>query len=79
MEIIVPRSIVDISQVKLRFSTGLVAQWITRLTTDQKIAGSNPAELAILASCKINLLACPSLSSWLQIPIFTICPGGTIG
>ena len=22
---------------------GLVAQWITRLTTDQKIAGSNPA------------------------------------
>ena len=23
--------------------TGPVAQWITRLTTDQKIAGSNPA------------------------------------
>ena len=48
MEIIVPRSIVDISQVKLRFSTGLVAQWITRLTTDQKIAGSNPAEIVLL-------------------------------
>ena len=26
-------------------STGLVAQRITRLTTDQKIAGSNPAEI----------------------------------
>ena len=24
---------------------GLVAQWITRLTTDQKIPGSNPGEL----------------------------------
>ena len=27
--------------------TGLVAQRIPRLTTDQKIAGSNPAEFAI--------------------------------
>ena len=26
---------------------GLVAQRITRLTTDQKIAGSNPAEIVI--------------------------------
>ncbi len=26
-------------------STGLVSQWITRLTTDQKIPGSNPGEL----------------------------------
>ena len=26
---------------------GLVAQWITRLTTDQKIPGSNPGELDI--------------------------------
>ena len=24
---------------------GLVAQWITRLTSDQKIAGSSPAEI----------------------------------
>ena len=29
-------------------STGRVAQRITRLTTDQKIAGSNPAVLEIL-------------------------------
>ena len=29
-------------------TSGLVAQWITRLTTDQKIAGSNPAEIEIL-------------------------------
>ena len=27
---------------------GLVAQWITRLTTDQKIPGSNPGELDFL-------------------------------
>lgn len=26
---------------------GLVAQWITRLTTDQEIPGSNPGELEI--------------------------------
>ena len=26
--------------------TGLVAQWITRLTTDQKIPGSNPGKVA---------------------------------
>ena len=26
---------------------GLVAPWITRLTTDQKIPGSNPGELEI--------------------------------
>ena len=30
------------------FSWGLVAQWITRLTTDQKIPGSNPGELVLL-------------------------------
>ena len=29
---------------------GLVAQWITRLTTDQKIPGSNPGELDYLSS-----------------------------
>ena len=32
---------------------GLVAQRITRLTTDQKIAGSNPAEF-IIFFCKVN-------------------------
>ena len=26
---------------------GLVAQWITRLTTDQKIPGSNPGKLGL--------------------------------
>ncbi len=29
--------------------SGLVAQWITRLTTDQKIPGSNPGELVVLS------------------------------
>ena len=37
-----------ISQVKFLVNAGLVAQWITRLTTDQKIAGSNPAEIVLL-------------------------------
>ncbi len=31
-------------------SSGLVAQRITRLTTDQKIAGSNPAEIEFFVS-----------------------------
>ena len=31
-----------------RWLGGLVAQWITRLTTDQKIPGSNPGELDFL-------------------------------
>ena len=29
----------------LLLAMGLVAQWITRLTTDQKIPGSNPGKL----------------------------------
>ena len=32
----------------LQLRRGLVAQRITRLTTDQKIAGSNPAEIDII-------------------------------
>ena len=28
---------------------GLVAQWITRLTTDQKIPGSNPGKVVFFA------------------------------
>ena len=30
--------------------TGLVAQWITRLTTDQKIPGSNPGKVGFFSS-----------------------------
>ena len=36
--------------------SGLVAQRITRLTTDQKIAGSNPAEVDKVF-CPVRLLA----------------------
>ena len=36
--------------IRQRHALGLVAQWITRLTTDQKIAGSNPAEIVLLFS-----------------------------
>ena len=31
-------------------SQGLVAQWITRLTTDQKIPGSNPGKVGFFKS-----------------------------
>ena len=34
---------------------GLVAQRITRLTTDQKIAGSNPAEIGFLSWNRLNV------------------------
>ena len=34
-----------ITRSKLLMLLELVAQWITRLTTDQKIAGSNPGEV----------------------------------
>ena len=33
--------------------TGLVAQWITRLTTDQKIPGSNPGKVVFCLSCLV--------------------------
>ena len=39
-----------IKHLRLAFHTsaGLVAQWITRLTTDQKIPGSNPGKVVFL-------------------------------
>ena len=30
------------------YPAGLVAQWITRLTTDQKIPGSDPGKLVLI-------------------------------
>ena len=35
---------------------GSVAQWITRLTTDQKIAGSNPARVVFLFFFQLSLV-----------------------
>ena len=35
-------------------SDGLVAQRITRLTTDQKIAGSNPAEIEFISILEVS-------------------------
>lgn len=32
-------------------NSGLVAQWITRLTTDQKIPGSNPGKVEFFCPC----------------------------
>ena len=42
--------LITIKRLKLPFwtSAGLVAQWITRLTTDQKIPGSNPGKVDFL-------------------------------
>ena len=39
-------------------TSGLVAQRITRLTTDQKIAGSNPAEIEIFHTIFSYKLCC---------------------
>ena len=42
------KELLDINSKRVHFrpiNYGLVAQRITRLTTDQKIAGSNPAEI----------------------------------
>jgi hypothetical protein len=36
---------------------GLVAQWITRLTTDQKIPGSNPGKVGFFKSFFTSILA----------------------
>ena len=43
------------------FSWGLVAQWITRLTTDQKIPGSNPGELVLLYIKHVFFFMSPSI------------------
>lgn len=37
----------DMYALHMEYPVGLVAQWITRLTTDQKIPGSNPGKLVI--------------------------------
>jgi hypothetical protein len=42
---------------------GPVAQWITRLTTDQKIAGSNPARIG-----KIILYVVHGVTLWQSSP-----------
>lgn len=36
---------IQVPSPETRLSSGPMAQWITRLTTDQKIAGSNPARI----------------------------------
>ena len=42
-------------------NTGLVAQRITRLTTDQKIPGSNPGKLVLLLGRFADLFAVSSI------------------
>uniref|UniRef100_A0A8R1TXC6 Uncharacterized protein n=1 Tax=Onchocerca volvulus TaxID=6282 RepID=A0A8R1TXC6_ONCVO len=38
---------------------GLVAQWITRRSTEPKIAGSTPAEVAIFRTKRCQLILIP--------------------
>ena len=54
--------LITIKRLKLPFwtSAGLVAQWITRLTTDQKIPGSNPGKLVLLLGRFADLFAVSS-------------------
>ena len=44
-------------------SIGLVAQWITRLTTDQKIPGSNPGKVDFLLTKFIKTQINKSMAS----------------
>ena len=54
--------------------TGRVAQWITRLTTDQKIPGSNPGVVAIpileISPVIVRLIIDAITIFWLQIGFF---------
>ncbi len=40
-------------RVGCRFANALVAQWIERLTTDQKVGGSSPSERARKAQLRV--------------------------
>ena len=64
---------VAITNFKETFSSqqGLVAQWITRLTTDQKIPGSNPGELVFLAVCCFKMTLLTTIDARMN---FTILP-----
>ena len=54
-----------IKYLRLAFHTsaGLVAQWITRLTTDQKIPGSNPGKVDFLLTKYIKTQMNKSMAS----------------
>ena len=59
-----------IKYLRLAFHTsaGLVAQWITRLTTDQKIPGSNPGKVDFLLTKYIKTQMNKSMAS-VGIPV----------
>lgn len=44
----------DLGEGERIHNKGLVAQWITRLTTDQKIPGSNPGKVGFFISLPIS-------------------------
>ena len=44
-----------------------MAQWITRLPTEQKIAGSSPAEIVIVLCC-LHIFSYTNLFSNLVVP-----------
>ena len=47
------------------YLAGLVAQWMTRLTTDQKIPGSNPGKLVLFLFSLTDLLFTKLFQSWI--------------
>ena len=59
--------VLTLSKTKIELC-GLVAQWITRLTTDQKIPGSNPGKFVPFLKAVNMILA------WaLYKPLFLLC------
>ena len=55
------------------YNRGLVAQRITRLTTDQKIAGSNPAEIGFLSLNRLNVYDWDTWHDIAYTDTWTIC------
>ena len=68
--ILVPGADNQISEVRRSYSScGPVAQWITRLPTEQKIPGSNPGWFGIFHYPKEDLNLTPNLTDRLPLTL----------
>ena len=63
----------------MRTGRGRVAQWITRLTTDQKIPGSNPGVLALKLTPPLPSPKSFACSSSLRLPAQSSVHAGECG
>ena len=52
------------------YLAGIVVQWITRLTTDQKIRGPNPSKLVLFLFSPTDLLFTKLFKSWILELLF---------